>query len=75
MKDKFLRFYPGHKSGVIGASVGVVCGAIFLLIGFWKTMFLVLCALIGFVVGKIYVSDTPLGEKMRRVFQNREDDE
>ncbi|MBQ6476345.1 MAG: DUF2273 domain-containing protein [Clostridia bacterium] len=74
MKDKFKNFYRGHKSGVWGACIGLTAGLLFVLIGFWKTIFLLLCVAVGFLIGKIYVSDTPLGEKMRKVFGNREDD-
>ena len=73
MKDKFNNFYRGHKSGVWGALIGLIIGLLFIIVGFWKTMFLALFIVLGFLIGKIYVSDTPLGEKMRKLFGHRED--
>lgn len=75
MKEKFIHFYRGHKAGVWGAGAGLLIGVIILGLGFWKTVFLVFCALLGFVFGKIYVSDTPLGQSLRRIFRFREDRE
>lgn len=51
-KEKFLEYYESHKGEVIGAGAGLVFAVSVLLFGFWRMIFIVVCACIGFYVGK-----------------------
>ncbi|MFW6007502.1 MAG: DUF2273 domain-containing protein [Halanaerobiales bacterium] len=49
--EDFLRYIILNKSKFIGAVIGLVIGILFLTIGFFKTILLFLCVLIGYIIG------------------------
>ena len=51
-KEKLLEFYNLHSGEIIGAIIGTLFGIIVLLIGFWETVFIGICAFIGYYIGK-----------------------
>lgn len=40
-----------HRGKIVGTLLGAFLGASVLLFGFWKTLFVVLCALVGLLIG------------------------
>ena len=42
-----------HRGKFFGVLLGFMVGAIILIIGFWKTLFLALCGVIGYWIGGI----------------------
>lgn len=51
-KEKFLEFYHAHRGEVNGASIGFVIASVILLIGFFRTLFIVVCIALGYYIGK-----------------------
>ncbi|TYQ13372.1 UNVERIFIED_CONTAM: putative membrane protein [Acetivibrio alkalicellulosi] len=51
-KEKILSFYRSHFGEVNGALAGLIISVIILLIGFFKTLFIVICVLVGYYIGK-----------------------
>jgi uncharacterized membrane protein len=47
----FLAYVKTHKKVIIGVSVGLLVGILILSIGFFRTLFLAICALIGAFFG------------------------
>lgn len=47
----FIRFIKAHKGLIIGSCIGFVIGSLILWIGFFKTLFLVICIGIGAFFG------------------------
>ncbi|SDH08762.1 DUF2273 domain-containing protein [Desulfosporosinus hippei] len=41
-----------HPGKLLGTSIGFILGLLFVTLGFWRTLVLVLFAVIGFVLGK-----------------------
>lgn len=56
-KQKLLEFYLLHKGEVIGAAIGFLIASTILIIGFFKTLFIVICVLFGFYIGKMLYHD------------------
>lgn len=61
--ENFREFWFLHAKKVYGALLGLLIGVLFLVIGFWKTLFIVACMALGYFL--IGVQDK--GEKIRAV--------
>ncbi|MGB9857067.1 MAG: DUF2273 domain-containing protein [Dictyoglomaceae bacterium] len=62
-----------YKGRIIGTLLGIVLAISFLTLGFWKTIFWILLALLGFAIGstidhKERLND--LWDKLREIFIN-----
>ncbi|NLN42284.1 MAG: DUF2273 domain-containing protein [Clostridiales bacterium] len=52
-REVLNELLANHRGRFFGVLLGFVVGAIILIIGFWKTVFLALCALVGYWIGGI----------------------
>ena len=43
---------PENRGKVIGIGLGLIIGILFITVGFWKTMFVIVCIVAGFFLGK-----------------------
>ena len=50
--EKITRFYNLHKGEVNGAMIGFVLASVILIVGFFRTLFIAICIVIGFYIGK-----------------------
>jgi len=50
-RDKIIAQIKAHKGGIAGILLGLLFGVLVLTIGFWKSIFLVLCICIGYWLG------------------------
>lgn len=49
--DHFLDYLKTHKGKMIGIGIGFIFGVMVLLLGFFRTLFLFICILIGYYIG------------------------
>ena len=49
--EDFMIFFREHKGKIIGGLSGFLAGILFLIIGFFKTLLLIICTLIGYYLG------------------------
>jgi uncharacterized membrane protein len=49
--NKLLEFFWQNKGKIIGGIVGLIFGILFLTIGFLKTLVIVICTVIGYIIG------------------------
>jgi len=61
----------GNSGKVIGVLLALVAVLLIILVGFWKTVFLVILILIGYLIGKNYDDKVSLGELWTRMFGKR----
>lgn len=57
LREKILDFFNllGNKQGrVIGSILGFFVGILILVIGFLKTIFIIICTLFGYHIGKMF---------------------
>ncbi len=57
IKDKFLSIYNAHKGGMNGALIGFIIAVTFLILGFWRTLFIAIFIGIGYYIGKRIYED------------------
>ena len=51
-REMLEELWQTHQGRIIGISVGVLFGLLVLLLGLFKTLFLLACAVCGYLVGK-----------------------
>lgn len=56
-KQKLSEFYRLHKGEILGAAIGFSFAVIVLLLGVIKALFVVLCVVFGFYIGKKLYQD------------------
>lgn len=49
--EELLKMFKKDKGKIIGALIGLLAGILFLLIGFFKTLLIIICTLIGLYLG------------------------
>lgn len=53
LRELLNGLLTNHRGKFFGVLLGVVVGIIILILGFWKTVFLALCGLVGYWIGGI----------------------
>jgi uncharacterized membrane protein len=51
------EFYYSHKGAIWGGIIGLVASISFLIFGFFKVLFVALCIVLGYYIGKNYSKD------------------
>jgi uncharacterized membrane protein len=57
-----------HRGAVVGTVIGLLVALLIIAFGFWKTVFLGICILIGYFIGKRFDGEDGLGALWRRLF-------
>ena len=66
IKNFVIDLFESHRTRKIGFITGLAAGVAILLIGFFNTMFILLCGTIGLFVGSRFDSKDDLVEKILR---------
>ena len=66
IKNFVIDLFESHRTRKIGFITGLITGVAILLIGFFNTLFIVLCGTIGLFVGSRFDSKDDLIEKLLR---------
>ncbi len=64
IRDFVIDLFESHRTRKIGFITGLVTGGAILLIGFFNTLFILLCGTIGLFVGSRFDSKDDLIEKL-----------
>jgi uncharacterized membrane protein len=56
-REKLLEYYKQHRGQINGAGIGLAAGILILLIGIFRTVFIVICVGLGWFIGKRYHED------------------
>ncbi|MBQ4404580.1 MAG: DUF2273 domain-containing protein [Selenomonadaceae bacterium] len=65
-KNFVIDLFESHRTRKIGFITGLITGAAILIIGFFNTLFILLCGTIGLFVGSRFDSKDDLVEKILR---------
>jgi len=60
-----------HRGKVLGAIFGLIIGLLIIVFGFWKTVFIIVCILIGYFLGKRFDDGGSPGDWWDRFFGER----
>jgi len=66
IKNFVIDLFESHRTRKIGFITGLITGVAILLIGFFNTLFILLCGTIGLFVGSRFDSKDDLIEKILR---------
>lgn len=64
VKNFVIDIFESHRTRKFGFIAGLITGAAILIIGFFNTLFIVLCGVIGLFVGSRFDSKDDLVEKL-----------
>ena len=64
IKNFVIDMFEGHRTRKIGFVMGLLTGVAILLIGFFNTLFIALCGLIGLFAGSRFDSKDDLVDKI-----------
>jgi uncharacterized membrane protein len=67
MKD----FFEKNSGSFVGAAIAVFFGIIILIIGFWRTLLLILLGIVGFILGNERLR-TAVGNAIKRIFSSND---
>jgi uncharacterized membrane protein len=60
--------FPGHENAVFGGICGLIVAVLVFAIGFWQTLFVVICVLIGVAIGQYLDGNPTVVKAFRRMF-------
>lgn len=63
-KEKLLMFYYSHRGGINGALIGLLFALFVLIIGFFQTLFVMICVGTGYYIGKRISQDKEYIKKL-----------
>ena len=66
IKNFVIDIFESHRTRKIGFIAGLITGVAILIIGFFNTLFIFLCGVIGLFVGSRFDSKDDLVEKLLR---------
>ncbi len=66
MKSFVVDIFKSHRTRKFGFITGLITGAAILLIGFFNTLFIFLCGVVGLFIGSRFDSKDDLVEKIIR---------
>lgn len=67
---KSKRIYNNNKYAVIGLIIGIIIAILFITVGFFETLLILLLAIIGFVIGA-YIDRNPIVMEWLSKFERR----
>lgn len=65
--ETFYEIWQKNRGKIIGALLGIIFAVIILLFGFFKALFVILCAIIGYYIGKIADNKESIREFLDRI--------
>lgn len=62
--------FPGHENAAFGGICGLVVAVLVFVIGFWQTLFITLCVLVGVAVGQYADGNPKVVRFVSKLFQD-----
>jgi uncharacterized membrane protein len=73
MWEKILLFVlEEHRGKTIGILLGLLASILFITYGFWRTVFVIICILAGYFIGKEIDQKKSLDQWMKEIFKERQ---
>lgn len=66
----FKATFPGHQNSVLGGICGFIVALLIFGIGFWRTLFIVICVAIGVAIGQFFDGNPRVVHAVRKVFSD-----
>jgi len=70
-QEAMATLWEFHRGKMMGLLIGLVFGLMVVVIGFFQAVFVALCMLAGFVIGKRIDDHIGFGDVVERIFRER----
>jgi uncharacterized membrane protein len=72
MFEKLLTYViTEHRGKAIGILLGLLASILFINYGFWRTIFIIICIVTGYHIGKKLDDNADLGDWVRNLFKSK----
>lgn len=71
MWENILMELIKHRGKIVGLLIGLAFAYLVLAHGFWRTLFIILCLYIGFIIGKRIDDNESLRGVIERILRDR----
>jgi len=73
MLEKIILYViTEHRGKTIGILLGLVASILFISYGFWRTIFIVFCIAVGYLIGKKLDENADLEVWMKNLFKSKD---
>ena len=73
MLEKIILYViTEHRGKTIGVLLGLAASILFISYGFWRTIFIVFCIVVGFLIGKKLDENADLEVWMKNLFKSKD---
>lgn len=71
MLERFLtQILEEHRGKAIGVIIGLLAAILFLTFGFWRALFIILCIVVGYFIGKRIDEDQNFNQWIKKLFKD-----
>lgn len=70
-KEALATLWEYHRGKTLGLLIGLLFGLMVVMFGFFQAIFIALCMLAGFVIGKRIDDHTGFSDVVDRIFKDR----
>lgn len=60
-----------HRGKVIGIALGLLAGILIVAYGFWKSLFIIICIGVGYLIGKNIDDNKSFDDWIQRIFKDK----
>ncbi|MDD3364471.1 MAG: DUF2273 domain-containing protein [Syntrophomonas sp.] len=73
MLEKIILYViTEHRGKTIGVLLGLAASILFISYGFWRTIFIVFCIVVGYLIGKKLDENADLEVWMKNLFKSKD---
>ncbi len=66
-----LLILEEHRGKALGILLGLIASILFISYGFWRSLFVIICIILGFFIGKRIDENKSFDNWLRRMFKDR----
>jgi len=67
-----LYLMEEHRGKTIGILLGLIASILFIAYGFWRTMFIIVCILLGYFIGREIDQNKNWDQWIQQIFRKRD---
>ncbi|MDD2510250.1 MAG: DUF2273 domain-containing protein [Syntrophomonas sp.] len=67
-----LLILEEHRGKALGILLGLIASILFITYGFWRSLFIVFCIILGFFIGKKIDENQSFDNWLRQMFKDRQ---
>ncbi|MDD3268453.1 MAG: DUF2273 domain-containing protein [Syntrophomonadaceae bacterium] len=68
----FVIIVEEHRGKAIGIVLGMLAGILVITYGFWRTLFIIFCIAMGYIIGKKLDENQSFDSWLRKMFKDKQ---